>query len=54
MHINENFKKQQSMLNSGNTKEIIISLLLNISKNVQFLRLVIVQIHISFLKDNLK
>lgn len=42
-------KKEQSMLNSGNTKEII-SLLLSISKNRQFLSLVIVLI----LKDNLK
>ena len=48
------FKKQQSMLNSGNTKEIIISLLLSISKNGQFLSLVIMQLNMSFLKDNLK
>lgn len=47
-------KNQQSMLNSGNTKEIIISLLLSISKNGQFLSLVIVQLNMSFLKDNLK
>lgn len=48
------FKKQQSMLNSGNTKEIIMSLLLSISKNGQFLSLVIMQLNMSFLKDNLK
>ena len=42
------------MLNSGNTKEITISLLLNISKNGQFLTFVIVQLNISFLEDNLK